>query len=147
MLGLPESLRLMIVGMMLNGLSCSFIFTPLIPEIIEAVQEKENIDESMELNDKASGLYNTCSAIGCLGAPIVGGACNDFFGFRVTTDIVLIFAIIYCGIFFFLNTLPYFKTQRNEMKRQIMAGNNKYNNEFCEKVLIIGNEEIQMEDI
>ncbi len=33
------------------------------------------------LNDKASGVFNTSFACGCIVAPIIGGALNDEVGF------------------------------------------------------------------
>ena len=45
-LNLPENINLMIAGMAALGLSMSFIFAPILPEIMDAVQEKEQIGEN-----------------------------------------------------------------------------------------------------
>lgn len=82
-LNLPDKLSFLISGMACLGISTSFIFVPLLPEIIDAVKEKERmVEDSISLNDKAAGLFNTACAVGCLFAPILGGALNEKFGFR-----------------------------------------------------------------
>ena len=47
-LGFPQSVNLMIIGNALNGFSISFIFVPLLSEIIDAVKEKEGITGDSE---------------------------------------------------------------------------------------------------
>ncbi len=64
----------MLAGLLCLGFSVAMIFVPLLPEIIEAAEEKENVVDNMELNDKASSLFNTSYALGCLISPILGGA-------------------------------------------------------------------------
>jgi hypothetical protein len=44
----PLSIPLMLVGNALGGFSVSFIFVPLLAEIIEVVKEKEQIPDSDE---------------------------------------------------------------------------------------------------
>jgi hypothetical protein len=48
----------MIIGTALLGAGPSTFFAIVIPEIIEAVLDKEKICENDELNDKASALLN-----------------------------------------------------------------------------------------
>jgi hypothetical protein len=45
-------------------------------EIIAAIIEEDGIPDSPELNDKASGLFGTCYAVGCIIAPVLGGYLN-----------------------------------------------------------------------
>lgn len=59
LLGFPRSLGLLIGGLCLGGIAVSLIVVPLLPEIIDAVKEKENLGEYQILNDKASAVYNT----------------------------------------------------------------------------------------
>ena len=59
LLGFPNELGLLIGGICLCGISVSLIVVPLLPELIDAVKEKENIGEYQILNDKASAVYNT----------------------------------------------------------------------------------------
>ncbi|CDW88996.1 permeases of the major facilitator superfamily [Stylonychia lemnae] len=114
-LGFSDSLGLMIFGMSLLGVSCALIFVPLLGEIIEAVQEKENIASSNDqLNDKASSLFNMAYAVGCLIAPILGGLFNDLVGFRSTCDIMAIAATALAILYFLFNALPFWIYQRQK---------------------------------
>lgn len=112
LLNFPQSIPLMLVGNSLGGFSVSFIFVPLLAEIIEVVKEKENIPDDDEylneqVSDLSSGVFNTSYALGCLVAPILGGAFNDRYGFRATCDIFAFSSLGYALIFFCVNTLPY----------------------------------------
>ena len=97
----------MIIGMILLGFACALIFVPLLPEIIDAIQEKEKIGENNELNDKASSMFNISYALGCLIAPILGGVLNDHIKFRSTCDVMAVSAGIFSILYFFLNVLPF----------------------------------------
>jgi MFS family permease len=90
------------------GVSVAFIFVPLLSEIISAVQEKENMGENHRLNDKASGIFNTSYATGCIVAPILGGVLNDSVGFRKTCDILGFGSLSFAAIYFLANILPGF---------------------------------------
>ena len=105
---------MVIIGISLLGMSVALIFVPLLSEIIASVVEKEGIEESPVLNDKASAVFNAAYASGCVSGPIIGGAIKDAFagpntsGFRETTDIMAICSGSMVFIYFFLNILPHF---------------------------------------
>jgi MFS family permease len=99
------------------GISVSFIFVPLLSEIIAAVQEKENLGENPNLNDKASGIFNTAYAIGCIIAPILGGTFTDNWGFRRCCDIMAFSSVTFAGLYFLLNILPGFFEKKPENNR------------------------------
>lgn len=72
--GLPQTLGLILTGFNVLGFAISLIFVPLLSEVVDAVKEKEGLtEESDQLNDLASGFFNTSYAIGCLLAPVLGG--------------------------------------------------------------------------
>jgi hypothetical protein len=81
---------------------------PLLSEIIAAVQEKEGMGENPLLNDKASGIFNTAYASGCIVAPILGGALENICGFRKTCDVLAFSSLSFAVLYFFLNILPGF---------------------------------------
>jgi len=72
-LHLPEKLGVSLAGIGCLGTSVAFLFVPLLPEIIASVAEKENLENSPFLADKASGIYNSAYGIGNCLAPLVGG--------------------------------------------------------------------------
>ena len=104
----------MLAGLMCLGFSVAMIFVPLLPEIIEAAEEKENVVDNMELNDKASGIFNTSYALGCLISPILGGALNEAYGFRTTCDIMAISSGLFGVFFFFAAVLPYIMNKKRK---------------------------------
>jgi MFS family permease len=81
-LGIPQKLYIMLPGNVCMGISNSLMLVPLIAEIIDAVKQKEKVDEEDEattskISDLASGLYGSCNALGSFTAPIVGGLLNE----------------------------------------------------------------------
>jgi MFS family permease len=105
---IPVHLGTITAGNALLGISCSFIFVPLLSEIVDAVNEKEGLTEDTDLvNDLASGFFNSSYAIGCLLAPILGGLLNDHYGFQTTCDVMAFCSLTYAIIYFFANMLPY----------------------------------------
>lgn len=118
-LGFPQSITIMIIGNASLGLAVSFVFVPLLSEIIDAVKEKEGmIEDSEDLNDLSSGLFNSSYAIGCLLAPILGGFFGGRFGFRYTCDIMAFSSLAYAVVYFLLNTMPYI-VSRCESKNKV----------------------------
>lgn len=107
MLGFPErqyNQWLTYVGLALNGVSISFIFVPLLPEILYVVGTAEGLsDDNNELNDKASGIYNVAYASGTILAPNIGGILAEHFGFRVMCDCLAVFSMVFSIIFLFAN--------------------------------------------
>jgi hypothetical protein len=98
----------MIGGICLLGVAISLIFVPLLSEIIDAVQEKEGIQDNPSLNDKASAMFNAAYATGCILGPIIGGCLSDEMGFRRTCDVMALCSCGFAVIYFFGGILPHF---------------------------------------
>jgi MFS family permease len=103
LLGFPQWEWMTIMGLALNGISISFIFVPLLPEILYVVGTEENLEGDNELNDKASGIYNVAYASGTILAPNIGGVLTDIFGFRLMCDFLWIFSLAFSTFFLFAN--------------------------------------------
>jgi MFS family permease len=107
-LGIPQKLWIMILGNALNGFAVSFVFVPLLAEIIDAVKDKEGIEgDNEQVSDLASGMFNTSYAIGCLIAPILGGLFNDLYGFRYTCDIMAFSSLVLAVAYLFIILIPF----------------------------------------
>lgn len=113
-LGLPNHYGLIIAGIGLMGISASLIVVPLLPELIDAVKEKEHIPESQLLNDKASAVYNTSQAVGSIIGPILGGFLQELVGFRSTCDIMALGAAAFTVVYFAFNVVPYMLKSKQE---------------------------------
>jgi MFS family permease len=119
-------LWLTLVGEGAIGFSVGFLFTPLLPEIIAAVSEKNNLENSPFLSDKASGIYNSAYGIGNCLAPILGGVISSAYGarggglppdvtkgFPFTCDVMAIASAVFGVIYFLFAVLPSFYEKKN----------------------------------
>ena len=70
---------MVIVGITLQGVSFALALVPCMPNIIKAVEKKENMQENDMLNDKASGMFNFSYSLGAILGPILGGTLSDYF--------------------------------------------------------------------
>jgi MFS family permease len=96
----------MCIGLMLTGLSMSLLIVPVIPEIIRYTQEKYYLEESPTLCNKAAAMSLTAQSLGYICGPIIGGTLYDYYGFRGTTDILMIAALILSLFYYLLNIRP-----------------------------------------
>jgi len=131
-LHLPKKLWLTLVGTGALGLSVAFLFVPLLPEIIAAVAEKEGLENSPFLSDKASGIYNSAYGIGNCLAPIIGGTISSAYGgrggkfppdvtegFPFTCDVMAISSAGFCLIYFSFAILPsWLSNKKHREKRE-----------------------------
>ena len=78
LLGLPNSIYVLVAGQALLGGSLAFVFIPILPEMIDALyaarQLKEGENERIDsiIADKAAGLYGSFYSIGMIMSPILG---------------------------------------------------------------------------
>lgn len=95
-----------LAGIGLLGFSVSFVFVPLLPEIVSAVSEKEGLEQTPFLCDKASGIFNSAYGIGNCLAPLVGAALTQASDFPTTCDIMGFSSLAFFFIYFFFAVLP-----------------------------------------
>ena len=97
----------------------SLLIVPLIPEIINStLNQKPRIPENNAiLCDKASAMSLTTQSLGYICGPIVGGALQDQFGFRGTTDFLLCMILLYSVVFYWLNVHTVIKNKESPRKQ------------------------------
>ena len=76
----------MIVGLAVVGVFTAFIFIPIMPEMVEATQEKLNTKHT-KVFDICSGIFNVCFGIGTFLGPQLSTIYMNAFGFPRTTEI------------------------------------------------------------
>lgn len=103
-LGLENNPAMIILGLMIIGAAAGMISIPVLPEMLEAIDEKgeKNFDLE-ELNNFISGIFVTCTGLGEFIGPVLSSFLNERYGFREAQDIyaqiVLVFGIIYfCSV-------------------------------------------------
>ena len=107
---------LSITGFLILGVTTASVFVPLLSEIIDAIQEKEGVYDSSQINDKASAAFNIAGSIGTIVGPILGGALDDLVKFRSTCDIFSASAAILGVIYFLVGILPPLFQKKKEKK-------------------------------
>ena len=96
----------------------------MLPEIIASVAEKNNLENSPFLSDKASGIYNSAYGVGNCLAPIIGGAItgsypDSMLGFQMCCDIMAFSSLAFCGIYFCFAIVPaYLDDKKKQMKNR-----------------------------
>lgn len=101
-----ENKPLSIAGFLLLGVTTATVFVPLLAEIIDAIEEKEGVRDSSEINDKASAAFNIAGSIGTIVGPILGGALDDAYGFESTCDILACAAGVLGVLYLLIAILP-----------------------------------------
>jgi MFS family permease len=112
MLGLPQSIYLILMGFPMSGFASAVFFIPVFPELIERTQLRYKVvdgeDEELDakLNDQVSNMYgviyNTAGFVG----PLVGGLIFEFVGYSRTYDYMAITCLIAAVVMFFFNDGP-----------------------------------------
>ena len=116
---------LFFIGQAINGTGTGMIYTPMLPEIIEAVYEKtelvEGEDENLDavLADKASGLYFAFFSLGTITAPPMGSVVYSLVNedWAYTCDVFGIGGAIFTVIYLVFNLLPDIKKERESQKK------------------------------
>ena len=94
------------IGLCLTGITASCVFVPLLSDIIDAIEEKEGVRKNPFINDRASALFNTASALGTVIGPVIGGVLDDALGWASSCDV---FALVTLGsgtLYVFLGLIP-----------------------------------------
>ena len=99
-LSLENSPTMIILGLMIIGSAAGMISIPVLPEMLEAIEEKKDRNYNMEaLNDYISAIFVTSTGLGEFIGPTLSSMLNVKYGFRESMDIyaniVLIFALLY----------------------------------------------------
>lgn len=119
---------LFFIGLGLNGFSQGFLFTPSLPEIIDAVYGKQKIAEGDDevvdaiISDRSSGIYGLCYAAGTISAPIVGSFVYERLldkNWAQTCDLFAAVGAIYALIFLVFNVVPDIHLEEQEKKEMI----------------------------
>ena len=87
-LGLENNPAMIILGLMIIGAAAGMISIPVLPEMLEAIEERGEKNFNMEeLNNFISGIFVTCTGLGEFIGPVLSSFLNERYGFRVAQDI------------------------------------------------------------
>lgn len=119
LLGLPNSVYILLGGQALLGAGMGFVFIPILPEMLDAlyaakgITEGENERMDMIIADKAAGLYGAFYSVGMILSPIIGSLAYEFFegyndkrAFNKTCDLWAIGSLAFTLLYLCWNVLP-----------------------------------------
>ena len=82
-IGLENNPALILLGLMIIGASAGMISIPVLPEMLEAIDEKSDKKYNLEeLNNFISGIFVTCTGLGEFIGPVLSSFLNERYGFR-----------------------------------------------------------------
>ncbi|CDW87173.1 permeases of the major facilitator superfamily [Stylonychia lemnae] len=88
------------------GAACAPVIITFIPEIIDQIHQKQEIQEGEELSDFASSVNSITFGLSAVFAPILGGYLYEYTGFSSTCDILAAVSLFYACAYFILRILP-----------------------------------------
>lgn len=97
LLGFEDSILMVCMGDLLIGLCLSLALIPLLSELIDLI-EKEKRFAPDQLSDMCSALFNSMFNLGNLISPLIAAVLHDSYGYKFTTDFMMVLAMIYTGI-------------------------------------------------
>lgn len=127
LLHLPKQVWIFFIGFGLNGIAQGFLFIPILPEVIDAIYQKNGIIEGEDeyidgiISDKAAGLYGSFYSLGVISAPLLGSLAYELTNenWYQTCDVFAIICASYIVIFFLGNVLPDIHKDRKEKEAMI----------------------------
>ena len=101
-LGLENNPALIILGLIIIGVAAGMISIPVLPEMLEAIEErKEKNYNQEELNNYISGIFVMCNGLGEFIGPVLSSFLNEKYGFRASQDIYAVLVMIFGLCYFF----------------------------------------------
>jgi len=101
-LGLPRSLLLTSVGLILLGCGSAWAYLPTLPHMIKSAQVQLQIKDKEKLSDSLSALMGTCHYLGEAIAPIFAGFFTSQMGFANASATFGWFIVLYMLFFLYM---------------------------------------------
>jgi MFS family permease len=88
------------MGLAIMGFGAGMVIIPVLPEMIEAIEEKYPEMDENELHNVISGLFIAFQGVGETAGPMLGSLFVSLYGFRRSFDIVGIFVLVTMMLYF-----------------------------------------------
>ena len=100
--GLENNPGMIMLGLMIIGVAAGMISIPVLPEMLEAIELREDIRyDPEELENYISGVFVICTGLGEAIGPTLSSSLNEAYGFRVAQDIFAAGCLLYAIVYFF----------------------------------------------
>lgn len=122
--GLENDANMVLAGLCVLGLSASLIAIPVMPECLEAIEDRIDFNYNPEdVNNLISGIFVTSTGVGETIGPIASSLLNKYFGFNLAQDYFAMFVISYAMMYIFMGGGRKIlrSTATEKFKRQLSA--------------------------
>jgi len=125
-LGVPDSLLVVIFGMLAINLMQGISYPQVLPEIAESVQIHFKIIEGTDrhldtlLSDYQSAMLVFSISLGGVLGPLLGACLYDHGGYRFTTDCLMVAMVAIALIFAVFNCGTNYQEERKEQRGKLM---------------------------
>lgn len=103
------------LGLCIIGLSCGMISIPVLPEMLECIEEDEELSQKYDtetIENVISGLFISFQSIGEATGPIAASSLSDLYGFQTTQEIYSVFlALFFVSYFLFCGHFRMFQAE------------------------------------
>lgn len=101
--GLANDANMILAGLAVVGFSASLIAIPVMPECLEAIEDRNDLNyDPDDVNNQISGIFVTSTGVGETIGPIASSILNKYYGFNLAQDYFAIFMLSYAMLYFFL---------------------------------------------
>jgi hypothetical protein len=93
------------LGLCLLGLSAGFVSIPVLPEMLESVEQDAKLADQFDLDaveNIISGLFVSFQSIGEAAGPLISSALTDAYGFTISQEIYVIYLFTFTTLYFFM---------------------------------------------
>lgn len=102
-LGMENNPAMIIAGLMIIGAAAGMISIPVLPEMLEVVEDMKDVKyNTEELNNYISSVFVICTGAGEFIGPVLSSLLNDSYGFRGAQDIYANLIMIFGALYFIL---------------------------------------------
>jgi MFS family permease len=102
LLGFNDITEITMVGLVIMGLGCGMIIIPVLPDMIEASEERHPGTDMDQLHNGISGLFIAAQGLGETLGPVLGSVFKVNFGFRLSQDILAISLLCFMVLYYLL---------------------------------------------
>jgi hypothetical protein len=82
-LGLDRSSTTIMIGLIILGFSAPMISIPILPDMLEAIEEAEDLNYAKEeVENICASIFVTCSGVGEAFGPILNSILKKLYGFE-----------------------------------------------------------------
>lgn len=89
-----------IIGLTIFGFGTTFVTIPIMPEILDSIDERKTNYNEIALQNRVSGYFIVCQGLGESAGPLVSSILEKAYGFRMTQYALGVF--VTCFLFIYI---------------------------------------------